>query len=581
MRVSSLYSLPSLFVLATVSIIVHERKQADGFILQRLSILRKHVEVGIPSLSRMNNLSPSIRKRSPASNKESLTSLSHLESNRLSSTLLQSSGGQNNNLEAPNDTKDDDKGIISVLGVVLPLLLVYISNQWSRSSIYYLVDFSPQSSTDSLSSFYAMNLDIGFDQGQYGILASLGFTALFAITSLFAGNLADKYNRKYLTIGSAVVWAIATFTTSIASSYDEVFVSRVIMGLACAFTTPCAYTLLKDTVNNKKLGFANGMYGSGVYFGGGLSSLSILLDDKLGWRNTCGTIAGCGVVAAMIAALALPNDPKQITPITTAAENTNKESNQVDDKSSSTDNGMFNDAQQILISNQRLRWLFLGSFSRFCSGLCIGVWAAPYYKLAFPEDAASYAVINAFIVGICGVLSGLIGGYFSDKSIKFANANDGEDRVPLSSSLSSLDANGARLIVPIVGSLLAVPTWWLTSHATTFDSAMIWLAMEYLVAECWFGPVVAVLQSEVRKGQGGIAQGMFALTGAIGNLAPSILGLIYSRQIIGDSISASENELLSTLLGVGVCSGYLVSALCFGLCATTTTSSDYELVKNK
>lgn len=76
-------------------------------------------------------------------------------------------------------------------------------------------------------------------------------------------------------------------------------------------------------------------------------------------------------------------------------------------------------------------------------------------------------------------------------------------------------------------------------------------------------------------------QGMFALTGAIGNLAPSLLGLIYSRQIIGDSISASGSELLSTLLGVGVCSGYLVSALCFGLCATTTTSTDYELVKNE
>jgi MFS family permease len=580
MRVSSPYSLPSLYVLAFI--IVHEKKQADGFIIQKPSTLKKQVEVGFSSLSTMNTSSLSIRKRSPASSKESLHSSSQLERNHLSSTLLQSSSGQNNNLEAPSNTKDDDTGIVSVLGVVLPLLLVYISNQWSRSSIYYLVDFSPQSSSDSLSSFYAMNLDIGFDQAQYGVLASLGFTALFAITSLFAGNLADKYNRKYLTVGSAIVWAIATFTTSIASTYDEVFASRVIMGLACAFTTPCAYTLLKDVVNNAKLGLANSMYGSGVYFGGGLSSLSILLDDKFGWRNTCGAIAGYGVVAAMIAALTLPNDPKQIAP-STEVENTSEDSSQVvdDDKSSSTDNGMFNDAQQILISNKRLQWLFLGSFSRFCSGLCIGVWAAPYYKLAFPDDAASYAVINAIIVGICGVLSGLIGGYFSDKSIKLANGKDGENQDPFSSPLLSLDANGARLIVPIVGSLLAVPTWWLTSHATTFDSAMVWLAMEYLVAECWFGPVVAVLQSEVRKGQGGIAQGMFALTGAVGNLAPSLLGLIYSRQITGDATSSSGSELLSTLLGLGVCGGYLVSALCFSLCATTPTSSDYELVKNQ
>ena len=216
----------------------------------------------------------------------------------------------------------------------------------------------------------------------------------------------------------------------------------------------------------------------------------------------------------------------------------------------------FSDVGEIL-SIPRIQWLFAGSFLRFCSGLCIGVWAAPYFKLAFPDDAASYAVINAFIVGLCGVTSGVIGGWTADKTATWA-------------AQSNYENNAGRLVVPIVGSLLAVPAWYFTAHASTFDSAMAWLAIEYLVAECWFGPTVAVLQSEVGKSQGGTAQGLFTLTGAIGNLAPSLLGVLYGQQTsITDAVNNSG--VLSNLLANGVCAGYLLSAACFAVSATKSS----------
>ena len=541
---------------------------------------------------------------------------------------IKASSKDNENTNTESDNNTNDVGILSILGFVLPLLLVYISNQWSRASLYYLVDFSSSEASSPIqvqqqqqqqhslydASFYAMNLDIGFDQAQYGALASLAFTTLFAITSLFAGSLADKYNRKYLSIGSTIIWSIATYTTSIATTYNEILISRVVMGLACAFTTPCAYTLLKDSVSNSKLSFANSIYGSGVYFGGGLSSLSILLDQNFGWRYTCEIIAVYGFVVALFTSLILPNDPKDnetklnavnlsssgstsSTSSTSSISNTSstrKNANVVvADTNDKESNSFLSDVQDVISTSKRIQWLFLGSFLRFCSGLCIGVWAAPYYKLAFPNDATSYAVINALIVGLCGVSSGLLGGFLSDQTsglvskkndrVNVIDSTDGiggrQDQVQipkqgLLATIYELDENGARLIVPIVGSILAVPTWWLTCHASTFDTAMFWLAIEYLVAECWFGPTVAVLQSEVKKGQGGVAQGIFTLTGAIGNLAPSVLGVLYSKQMIGDAVSG--NEALSNLLGVGVCGGYLLSAFCFGLSATASTSSSQK-----
>lgn len=453
---------------------------------------------------------------------------------------------------------EDFNSIIRILPIVLPLLAVYISNQWSRSSIYYLVDFS-----SSTTPFTAINTDIGFSQTQYGILASVAFTALFAIASLFAGSLADTYDRKQITIISAILWSLATLATAFSTTYEQIVMARIVMGLVCAFSTPSAFTFLRDLVPKERIAIANSIYSSGVYLGGGLSSLSILLDQNVGWRVTCGIIAVYGWMAAACSSYFLPVDPKMKMDYITTSRNSNGKSSSSSTPTTKIQNPL-KGVGDILTTNTRIQWLYAGSFFRFCSGLMIGVWAAPYYKGAFPDDAASYAIINAVIVGLCGVTSGIMGGFLADKAAKWTDGN-------------GYDANVGRLAVPIVGTVLAVPTWWMTAHASTFDSAMIWLAMEYLVAECWFGPTVAVLQSEVKSGLGGTAQGLFTLTGAMGNFAPSILGFVYGQSILVTSSENSSSELLSTLLANGVCACYLISATCLILSASSNEGEDVDL----
>jgi len=299
-----------------------------------------------------------------------------------------------------------------------------------------------------------------------------------------------------------------------------------------------------------------------VYFGGALASLAIILDENLGWRGALGFIGVYGILTAAIASVVLPSDPKHEE----RKEETLLEKQAVSkakDLSGSTPS-LLSDASEVL-STPVVRWLFLGSFLRFCAGLCIGVWAAPYFRLAFPDDASSYAVINALIVGVCGVLSGVGGGWASD-------------RVGSAAVEAGWDEGSGRLAVPVVGSLLAAPAWWLTMSASTFDEAMLWLAVEYLVAECWFGPVIAVLQSKVGPSKGGTAQGMFTLTGAIGNLAPTILGTLYGQ---ATAQGAENGATLSGLLSVGVCAGYILSAACFAFCAQAADDGSSTLGQEK
>lgn len=440
-----------------------------------------------------------------------------------------------------------------ILILVFPLLIIYISNQWSRYSISYLVDFSISTDANTaVSAFKAMNIDCQFTQSQYGLLASTAFTILFALSSLIAGTLADRYDRKLLTIVPTLIWTLATFLTSQAHTYNEVLMARVIMGGACAFAVPAAYTLIADSVSKDKLALSNSIYGSGVYLGGALASLCLLLDDSVGWRGTLRVIGGFGAVSAAAAGLLLPSDRDR--------DKTRDIQNEVVVSVPEEEISIVQNALGIL-SIPRVRFLFIASFFRFCSGLMIGVWAAPFYKQAFPDNAASYAIVNALIVGGLGMGSGILGGYIADGLGTWIKETKEESSFPI--IRKNFDEQTIRLLLPIIGSILAIPAWYLTTHTTSaanaFEITMAWLAIEYLVAECWFGPTITVLQSTVGASRRGTAQGMFVLTGAMGNLAPSVLGWIISRS----SNSSSTSEVLANLLAWGVCSGYALSSLFF------------------
>lgn len=325
-----------------------------------------------------------------------LSSLSRRKTDRRQRTITigLNAKKENTDEEAIIDSSNNDFAWIG--GLVLPLWAVYISNQWSRSSLYYIVDFS-----DSATAFNAMNVDVGFTQAQYGVLASLVFTSLFAVASLAAGAISDRYNRKTITIGAAIVWSIATLGTSFADTYTQVLAWRVLMGLACAFVTPPAYTLIAEKVQKERVSLASSLYGTGVALGGAFASLSILLDETVGWRQALLIIAIYGFSAAGLAALILPNDPKDTKIDNNDDDNGGGIGKQLLEGEKSDSSSILDDVQEAF-STSRVRWLYLGSFLRFSSGLCIGVWSAPYYRQIFPGQEENYAVAQALITAVGG-----------------------------------------------------------------------------------------------------------------------------------------------------------------------------------
>lgn len=112
---------------------------------------------------------------------------------------------------------------------------------------------------------------------------------------------------------------------------------------------------------------------------------------------------------------------------------------------------------------------------------------------------------------------------------------------------------GERLWVPLVGLSLAAVFWVLALTSSTFERAMSFLLLQFLAAECWFGPTVAVMQYQLPVDVQGGAQGVFSTLMVAGNAAPVAIGAL------------QRTWPLPVVLRAVVPALYAGSALCFAL----------------
>jgi len=390
-----------------------------------------------------------------------------------------------------NNTKEGD---LSYAYTVLAILFIaFASNQWSRQAIYYLCDFSINADP-----FRHINADIIFSKEMYASLASFGFTAIFALVSLFAGSISDQFNRRNVLALSCVAWSIITALHSKAKTFTDLIPLRTLLGISQAFFNPAAYTLIADLFPQRLVGSINGIFSSGIYLGGGLASLSILLDNQVGWRSTMLGIGVIGIVLAGVLLLVV-RDPlhvtakKNIPSVTVGISNmiVNTDINLAKPNNSGIDlESLATTAYQSLqdvIAPLEAKLLLSATVIRFFAGFSIAIWKAPFVFAQFPGSENMFAGSNALIVSIGGLSSSLLGGYLSDKlanPVKNTEISLSSSQSSASSPSSSLSARimrtRSRSWVPAVGSMLSAPLWAGFILASTPEQAAVFLFLEYL-----------------------------------------------------------------------------------------------------
>ena len=151
-------------------------------------------------------------------------------------------------------------------------------------------------------------------QAQWGHLLAW-FKWTYALASPLAGYVADRFGRRHVIALSLFVWSADTWATAHAATYDQLLVTRAIMGLSEAFYIPAALALIADHHGGATRSRAVGLHQIGIYVGVMLGSLGgyVADDPALGWRWAFTTLGAVGVVYALPLWWCLRDTPRDQT----------------------------------------------------------------------------------------------------------------------------------------------------------------------------------------------------------------------------------------------------------------------------
>jgi MFS family permease len=126
--------------------------------------------------------------------------------------------------------------------------------------------------------------EFSLTDAQFGLLTS-AFLWSYGILSPLGGFLADKYSRRKVIVFSVLIWSAVTLWTGLTTTFSEMLVARILMGISEACYIPAALALITDYHRTRTRSLATGLHMSGLYAGLALGGIGGYIAEWWGWRS--------------------------------------------------------------------------------------------------------------------------------------------------------------------------------------------------------------------------------------------------------------------------------------------------------
>ena len=278
---------------------------------------------------------------------------------------------------------------------------------------------------------------IPMSESQFGLLTSL-FLWVYGLLSPLAGYLADRFNRSRVIIGSLFVWSLVTWMTAYVSTFEELLLTRALMGISEACYIPAALALISDYHRGSSRSLATGIHMGGIMIGQSLGFIGGWLAEDRTWNYVFLVFGIIGIVYAILLTFSLKDRKEDTT-----AENAISET---------TSTIGLKEAIKVLFSN-RGYWLALTfwGIAGVVTWMIVG-WLPTYYQEHFgltQSVAGMYATAYFHPASLFGVL---VGGYLADR---FSRQNP-----------------KGRILVPMIGLIIAAPAVFIAASTSVFGLAI-------------------------------------------------------------------------------------------------------------
>jgi predicted MFS family arabinose efflux permease len=143
--------------------------------------------------------------------------------------------------------------------------------------------------------------DLGISDGQIGMISGLYFAVFYCVLAIPIGWLADRTHRVRVLSFSCALWSAATVACGLSSSYVQLALARMSVGVGEAGGVPPSYSIVSDYFPPGTRGTALSLFNLGPPIGQALGvAFGASITAAYSWRSAFISLGAVGIVAAAV-----------------------------------------------------------------------------------------------------------------------------------------------------------------------------------------------------------------------------------------------------------------------------------------
>ena len=266
------------------------------------------------------------------------------------------------------------------------------------------------------------------------------FLWIYAFMSPISGIIADRINRKNLIVFSLFIWSGVTLAMGFATSFNQIYALRAVMGVSEAFYIPAALSLIADYHQGTTRSFAIAIHATGIYLGQALGGFGATVSNYFSWQFTFQSVGVVGMIYSIVLLFFI-------------REKKTYEINLSKKISIKTEFNQLRKGIGMLLGNVSF-WVLLFYFSApSLPGWAAKNWLPTLFSDTLHLDMSIAGPIATITIAMSSFLGVLIGGILSDKWV--------------SKTLKG------RIYTSVIGLTLTLPALFLLGYGTTIETFLI------------------------------------------------------------------------------------------------------------
>ena len=300
---------------------------------------------------------------------------------------------------------------------------------------------------------------------QLGLLTGIMFAVFYATLGMPMAMWADRRNRRNLISFSVFLWSGMTALCGAASSFTQLLLLRIGVGVGEAGSNPPSHSIIADLYPKEQRATAMAIFGTGINWGILIGFLvGGWINEWYGWRTAFVVVGLPGIFLALLVRFTLKDPPRGY------AEAKGKELPKVKPPP-------FWSVVKFMLHNPVLRNIVAaGSLIAF-TGYASVIWIPIYLVRIHGMGTGEVGTYLALFIGVGGAIGIYLGGRLAD----FLAARHGEQWLPW---------------LVAIASLLGLPFLYVCFTAATQTGALWAYALPAALGTVYVAPGFALIQNQ-------------------------------------------------------------------------------------